>query len=88
MATLPKPDPNDNPIYLTAAYGRVYRHKDAILSDWFDGKDFKIYQGPYCSVRDVLRMRMAAFTHIYFIYQNEEMKVVHEALPLEKAANR
>jgi hypothetical protein len=77
-----------NPIYLTAAYGRVYHERDAVLSDWFDGKDFRIYQGPYCSIRDVFRMKMSGFTHIYFIYQNVDNRVLHETLDIEKASYR
>lgn len=71
-----------NSIYLTGAYGRQYRREDEILADWNDGKDFKIYQGPYCSVRDTLRMKMANFTHVFFIYQKEDLSVHHVSLDL------
>ena len=38
---------NKDILYLTGAYGR-----EAIESDWLQGKDFKIVSGPYCSIRD------------------------------------
>ena len=34
-------------VCLTGAYGR-----EAVESDWDNGKDFKIVSGPYCSIRD------------------------------------
>lgn len=37
---------------LIGAYGR-----DASLADWHEGKDFKIFDGPYTSKRDLQFMR-------------------------------
>jgi hypothetical protein len=39
-------------LILRAAYGRKYRTREEALKDWEDGKDFKIKDGPYMSVRD------------------------------------
>lgn len=39
-------------IYVVPAYGRDYENKDQAVDDWLDGKDFKIANGPYCSIRD------------------------------------
>ena len=39
-------------IILQPAYGRKYKTVEEILTDWFDGKDFKIERGPYTSSRD------------------------------------
>jgi hypothetical protein len=39
-------------LHLIGAYGR-----DATLTDWEEGKDFKIYEGPYTSKRDLQYMR-------------------------------
>lgn len=39
-------------IYVSPAYGRSYANKDDAVDDWLDGKDFKIIEGPYCSIRD------------------------------------
>ena len=41
---------------LMGAYGRVYTSIDAMLHDWLNGKDFKILNGPYCSIRDIHHM--------------------------------
>lgn len=38
---------NKGMVCLTGAYGR-----EAVESDWLQGKDFKIVSGPYCSIRD------------------------------------
>jgi len=39
-------------VYLEAAYGRSYATAEAAISAWQEGKDFKIVNGPYCSIRD------------------------------------
>ena len=39
-------------IILLPAYGRTYETLDKAEADWIAGKDFKIFKGPYCSVRD------------------------------------
>jgi hypothetical protein len=39
---------------LCPAYGRKYTNQHAMLADWHDGKDFRIYPGgPYTSIRDL-----------------------------------
>ena len=38
------------------AYGRSYPSPDAAIADWKAGKDFKIVNGPYLSIRDVEKM--------------------------------
>ena len=44
---------------LIGAYGRVYTSKEKMLADWNTGKDFKICNGPYCSIRDIgMMMRL------------------------------
>lgn len=42
---------------LLPAYGRSYETLEAMEQDWNDGKDFKILNGPYCSIRDMQRMK-------------------------------
>jgi len=42
-----------NELLLFPAYGRKYATKDKALADWKAEKDFKIYEGPYCSIRDI-----------------------------------
>ena len=40
-------------LILVPAYGRQYADKGRALSDWLDGKDFKMANGSYCSIRDI-----------------------------------
>ena len=40
-------------ITLLGAYGRTYIDKAKALKDWQDCKDFKVMDGPYCSIRDM-----------------------------------
>ena len=44
-------------ITLTAAYGRKYSTEKEALLAWIGGKDFKIVNGPYCSIRDIEMMK-------------------------------
>jgi hypothetical protein len=46
------------PLELLPAYGRVYHTKEEALADWMAGRDFKIINGPYCSVRDATNLRL------------------------------
>lgn len=46
-------------ITLVGAYGRA-----ATRRDWDSGKDFKIYGGPYCSIRDVSKMREMGYRRV------------------------
>lgn len=42
---------------LLPAYGRPYKSRVETEKDWNDGKDFRIFKGPYCSVRDMESMK-------------------------------
>ena len=54
VMVMPMPDPIGSAILLTPAYGRTYLTAVAMLADWDDGKDFKMYGcGAYCSIRDI-----------------------------------
>ena len=47
-------------ITLIPAYGRKYDSSIEMLSDWNSGKDFKLRNGPYTSIRDIeLLMKMS-----------------------------
>jgi len=37
---------------LTGAYGRFYKSISAMQKDFNEGKDFKMVNGSYCSIRD------------------------------------
>jgi hypothetical protein len=45
------------PVELLPAYGRVYLTPEDAVKDWMAGRDFKIINGPYCSVRDSTNLR-------------------------------
>ena len=38
---------------LVPTYGRVYSTEEEVLADWNKGLDFKVYGGPYTSIRDI-----------------------------------
>lgn len=44
---------NSKPLMIMPAYGRQYTTSEQAKVDWIAGKDFKIVNGPYLSVRDV-----------------------------------
>lgn len=46
-----------NKIILEGAYGRTYDNWLQANADWYEGKDFKIMDGPYCSIRDIEALR-------------------------------
>lgn len=72
-----------NCMYLTAAHGRQYELAESVRADWEDGKDFKIYQGPYCSIRDSNRMLQSGFTHVMVVWQTKSLLVEHEAFEIK-----
>ena len=62
-------------LLLVPAYGRKYKNKQEVLKDWYTGKDFKIVNGPYCSVRDLDRLRSSQPSGIYITFNNETIFV-------------
>jgi len=44
-------------ITLIGAYGRTYSETSKAAIDWQNGKDFKIVNGPYCSIRDLATLK-------------------------------
>jgi hypothetical protein len=46
-------DQLSKPIVLMPAYGRSYKTSQEAIDAWKSGKDFKIVNGPYCSIRDI-----------------------------------
>lgn len=46
-------------LVLIGAYGRNHEYGsiEEAEKDWNDGKDFKIIDGPYCSIRDLEMMK-------------------------------
>lgn len=54
---------------LLPAYGRAYLTIDQTVREWKKGKDFKIYGGPYCSIRNEGEMKRDV-DRIVFIVRN------------------
>ena len=50
------------PVVIVAAYGRKYSTKEAALKDWNAGKDFRVFDGPYCSIRDLPKLKASSPT--------------------------
>lgn len=44
------------PLILIPAYGRKYSTREAMVADWEYEHDFRIYGGPYCSIRDLNKL--------------------------------
>jgi hypothetical protein len=42
-----------NFLVVMPAYGRSYATSEQVIADWKSGKDFKVVNGPYCSIRDL-----------------------------------
>jgi hypothetical protein len=48
---------NSKALMIMPAYGREYKTSEEAKADWNAGKDFKIANGPYLSIRDVTYIR-------------------------------
>ena len=45
-----------SPLVIMPAYGRQYKTSKEAVEAWKSGKDFKIINGPYCSIRDITKL--------------------------------
>ena len=59
-------------LILTPAYGRTYATVEEATKAWQEGKDFKIINGPYCSIRD-LPTTKRLHTHVLIRYGTARM---------------
>lgn len=64
-----------NPILAHGAYGKHYKTKAELLKAWEDGADFKIWGGPYMSIRDLDYM-MEIHGRIILSYGNDNYHVI------------
>ena len=64
---------------LLGAYGRTYIDKDKALNDWQNGKDFQVYNGPYCSIRD-LDYLMRTNNKIQILLNDGQTIVLHDTI--------
>ena len=49
-------------LILFPAYGRTYDNHVSMRTDWEQGKDFRIYGGAYCSIRDIAELHARCAT--------------------------
>jgi hypothetical protein len=49
-------DQVSSPLVVMPAYGRSYKTSSEAVEAWKSGKDFKVINGPYCSVRDIANL--------------------------------
>lgn len=62
-------------VYLQPAPWRKWMQtREEIIKDWYAGKDFKIADGPYCSIRDLEYLRND-FNRIYIVYDRGSIEV-------------
>ena len=75
-----------NECYLTAMPGGSdFRSAEEAETLWNEGRTFRVYQGYMTSKEDSLKLRMAGFTHVRFVWQdpNEGNAVRSYALELK-----
>ena len=63
-----------NKLFLVPAYGRIYNTKHEALKAWSDGKDFRISDGPYTSIRDFM-LFFEEYDEIYLVYGKDNSRV-------------
>jgi len=64
-----------SPFYLIAAYGRRYPTAEAAICAWKEGKDFQIIGGPYCSIRDLEKMKDENPSGIYLVCSENVIRI-------------
>lgn len=66
-----------NPLFIHGAYGRHYNTKEELLKAWEGGSDFKVWGGPYCSIRD-LDYIMENHGRIILSYGNDNYHIIEK----------
>jgi hypothetical protein len=62
-------------VCLEAAYGRSYATAEVAIRAWKEGKDFKIVDGPYTSIRDLGILMWDYPDGIYLSYESGIVKI-------------
>lgn len=73
-------------IILVPAYGRKYETLEEVKKDFYEGKDFRIFDGPYCSERDAKSM-LSEYGAIN-IYYGAKRDLVYKVTLTEYNKNR
>jgi len=66
-----------NPLFAHGAYGEHYNTKGELLEAWEGGADFKIWGGPYFSIRDLGDI-MRDHGRLVLAYGNDLYHVIEE----------
>lgn len=64
----------DNLYLKPAPWRKYWQTKEEIISDWQSGKDFRIEDGPYCSIRDIKYLR-SSYNRVYILYNHGTIEV-------------
>ena len=73
-----------NPCYVSPRGSTTYEAVDEVRAAWADGKEFRIYQyAVMITVADTNRLLRAKFTHIRFVWQRKDWRVMHYDLELK-----
>lgn len=63
------------------AYGRTYATLEDTKRDWSAGKDFKMYNGPYFSIRDVAELKYRGYLQVQvMVVVGSDVR--HDTIPL------
>ena len=76
-------------LLIVPAYGRSYTTIEAALADWRAGRDFKIPNGPYLSIRDTKHLIAAGYRTLNLLtsyprpgaFTNLNLEEEHDAIP-------
>lgn len=71
-----------NPAFVTTHDGRRLRNVDEALHDWHAGKPFRLYLYGPVTIHDSVRLLMSKFTHVRFLWQDENFVVHHHDLEI------
>jgi len=55
------------------AYNKFYESEAEVLANWAQGEDFKIYNGPYFSIRDI-KLLSQEYREIHVIWDLTNQK--------------
>lgn len=65
-----------SPLLLRPAFGRVYVSKEDMLSGWLAGDTFRMFGGPYCSIRDIEALRAESSSITLCDFRNPAQSIV------------
>jgi hypothetical protein len=63
-------------VFVLPAYNRNYVSEDEALQDWFTGKDFKIANGPYFSIRDTKTLIASGITSLCLVWDVKQKRTM------------